>query len=183
MKRDSEEIRIGVPKSDEYDSYYAPYVHKVGPDPVLRVLERQRRETLSLLSSLDERVSAYRYAPDKWTVKEVIGHLIDVERVFTCRALWFARDRQDHLPDMDADGFVRGGQFDDRSLTNMAADYDAARSSTVAFFRSLGTSQLARRGTAAGCEFSVRAIAHILAGHERHHLGILHDRYEIQSLS
>jgi hypothetical protein len=183
MTSDVHRTEIGRPGSDEYEPYYAAYVRKVGPSPVLTILELQRKETLTLISGLDEVESLNRYAPGKWTVKEVIGHLIDVERIFTCRALWFARDQEAHLPDMDADSFIRGGEFDRQSLLDLAGDYDAARRSTIAFFRGLGASELTRRGTAAGCEFTVRAVAHILAGHERHHLDILRIRYRIPRLS
>jgi uncharacterized damage-inducible protein DinB len=183
MTSDAHTTEIGSPDSDEYEPYYEAYVRNVGRSPVLTILERQREETFTLVTSLDEADSLNRYAPGKWTVKEVIGHLVDVERIFTCRALWFARGQEVHLPDMDADSFIREGEFDRRSLPDLAGDYDAARRSTIAFFRGLGASELARRGTAAGCEFTVRAIAHILAGHERHHLEILRKRYGIPKLS
>ncbi len=168
---------IPRPDATEYVPYYGKYIGKVPEGDVLRTLEDQRRDTQQLLAGLSEAKALHRYAPGKWSIKEVIGHLADTERVFGHRALRFARADETALPGFDENAWVPAGKFDARSLTDLAAELDAVRHATIALFRGLDPAALARRGTANNNGVSVRALAWIIAGHERHHVALLHERY------
>jgi hypothetical protein len=165
------------PASTEYAPYYAGYVAAVPDGDLLALLERQGAETVALLRSLTESEGAYRYAPDKWSVKEMIGHVIDAERVFTYRALRIARGDRTPMPGFDQDLWVRGSNAARRPLADLAAELEALRAASVALFRGLDDESLAQRGVASNFEVSARALAWIVAGHERHHRRVLHDRY------
>lgn len=170
-------MTIPRPDAAEYAPFYGTYVGKVPEGDVLQILEDQRRETARLLAGLPEAKALHRYAPGKWSIKEVVGHLMDSERVFCYRALRFARADQTALPGFDEKAWVPAGSFDARSLADLAAELDAVRRATIALFRGLDAPALARHGTANNKEISVRALAYIIAGHERHHVGILRERY------
>lgn len=165
------------PGPTEYVPYFARYVGLVPEGDLLQTMERQLSETLDLLRSITPTKAAYRYAPDKWSIKQVIGHVSDTERVFCYRALCFSRGDDTPLPAFDENEYVRRANFGDRLLTDLAAEFEAVRSSTLHFFRSLDDDVLQRRGVANNNGFTVRAIAYIIAGHERHHVKILRERY------
>jgi hypothetical protein len=168
---------IPRPEPSEYLPYYETYISKVPKGNLLKVLEDQRGETQDLLAGLSEAKALHRYAPGKWSIKEVIGHLADTERVFCYRALRFARADDTALAGFDEKAWVPAGMFDSRSLESLAAELDAVRRATLALFRGLDTTALARRGTANNNAVTVRALAWIIAGHERHHVALLHERY------
>ena len=170
---------IGRPEATEYAPFYGTYVSKVPDGDLLETLEAQRREAQALLTAISEAKALHRYAPGKWSVKEVVGHLADSERVFCYRALRFARGDQTQLPGFDEKAYVPAGGFDARPVADLAAELDAVRRATIALLRSFDAAALARRGTANGKEVSVRALAYIIAGHERHHLAILRERYRV----
>jgi len=170
---------IPRPVAAEYAPYYGRYIDKVPDGDLLRTLEDQGRETQAVLAGLSEAKALHRYAPGKWSVKEVIGHVTDTERVFSYRALRFARGDATALPGFDENAWVPAGSFDARSLADLAAELDAVRRATLALFRGLDAAALARRGTASDNAVSVRAIALIIAGHERHHVALLHERYKV----
>jgi hypothetical protein len=164
------------PDPSEYAPYYGKYVTLVN-QPVLEALEEQAGSTAALLSSLTEEQGNHRYGQDKWTIKEVIGHLADTERIFAYRALRISRGDATPIEGFDQDGYVRMGGFNSLALTSVAADFSAVRSSTLTLFRSLSEDAWARRGTANKNEVSVRALAFIAAGHELHHIDILKKKY------
>ena len=169
---------IPRPGPSEYVPYYETYISKVPPKgDLLTVLEDQRRETQQLLAGLSDTKALHRYAPGKWSIKEVVGHLMDTERVFCYRALAFARGDANSLPGFDEKAWAPAGRFDARSLADLAAESDTVRRATIALFRGLDGEALARRGTANNYPISVRALAWVIAGHERHHLAILRERY------
>jgi uncharacterized damage-inducible protein DinB len=170
---------IPRPAAADYDPYYGTYIDKVPDGDLLRTLESQARETQALLAGLSDAEALHRYAPGKWSIKEVIGHVTDVERVFSYRALRFARADATALSGFDENAWVPAGNFDARFLRDLAAELDAVRRATIALFRGLDAAALARRGTASDNAVSVRAIAWIIAGHERHHVGLLHERYKV----
>ena len=170
---------IPRPVAPEYAPYYGRYIDKVPDGDLLRTLEDQGRETQAVLAGLSEAKALHRYAPGKWSVKEVIGHVTDTERVFSYRALRFARGDATALPGFDENAWVPAGSFDARSLADLAAELDAVRRATLTLFRGLDAAALARRGTASDNAVSVRAIAWIIAGHERHHVALLHERYKV----
>jgi len=161
---------IPRPEPSEYVPYYQTYISKVPPKGDLRtVLEDQRRETQHLLAGLSDAKALHRYAPGKWSIKEVVGHVTDTERVFGYRALVFGG--------FDEKSWVPAGRFDARPLKELAAELDAVRRATIALFLGLDADALGRRGTANNNPISVRALAWIIAGHERHHVAILRERY------
>ena len=162
---------------EEYVDYYDTYVSKVPDGDVLQLLETQVDESVSALAGVDESKAAYRYEPGKWSIKQVIGHLCDVERCFQYRALAFLRGDKTPLPGFEQDDYVEGANFDDRTLVDILDEFRAVRTATVALFRSVDDAAFARFGTASGFNFTVRAIAYIVAGHERHHMGVLKERY------
>jgi len=165
------------PETGEFLPYYGKYIDLVGSGDVLSTLSRQMAETQALLRSLPASVSTYRYAPGKWSVNEVVGHLIDSERIFAARALRFARSDATPLPGFEQDDYVRNSTFDSYPLGELASELGSVRESTVFLFKHLNEDAWMRRGTANGAEVSVRALAYIIAGHELHHREMLRARY------
>jgi uncharacterized damage-inducible protein DinB len=169
-------LRITKPQPDEHVEYYAKYIRLVGDD-ALAALRAQSASTPRLLSGLSEAQAMHRYAPGKWSVKEVVGHITDGERVFSYRALWIARKDPSPMPGFDENAWVPAANFDRRSMHDLVASYEAVRAATVALLSSFDDETLTRRGTANNQEVSVRALAHIMAGHELHHVALLRERY------
>lgn len=169
-------LHISKAEPGEYAPYYQKYVDRVSGD-VLAQLESQHASTHALLERLDEHRAMHRYAPGKWSVKEVIGHLADAERVFAYRALRFARADATELPGFDENEWVPEGLFDARPIADMAAEFAAVRAATLALFRGLPASTHVRRGVANGQPVTVRGLATIIAGHEAHHVAILREKY------
>jgi len=167
------------PAADEYNSFYAGYVEKVPDGEVLKFLETQLRETRGLLSVLSEGRGGFRYAPEKWSLKEVIGHLCDAERIFAYRALRFARADETPLSSFDEDKYVPAGKFDTRTMASLVDEFVQVRDATLALVRSLDAEMGARRGTASGKPITVRALVWIIAGHTAHHVGVLKERYGV----
>lgn len=168
---------IARPGTDEYAPYYGTYIGKV-PDGDLRaMLASQLAETLALIRSIPESRGGHRYAPDKWSIKGVLGHLADSERIFSYRALRIGRGDTTPLPGFEQDDYVPMGNFDARTLRDLADELAAVRQATIHLFAHLDHAAFERRGTASGNPVSVRALAYIIAGHELHHVGILKTRY------
>jgi uncharacterized damage-inducible protein DinB len=170
-------LAIPRPDASEYAPHYETYVSKVPAGDVVTILEDQRQETQELLAGIPDGRALHRYAPGKWSIKEVVGHVTDAERVFCYRALRFARGDQTRLSGFDEKAYAPAGKFDLHALPDLAAELDAVRRATIALFSGLDAEALARRGTANAKQVSVRALAYIIAGHERHHVGILRERY------
>jgi uncharacterized damage-inducible protein DinB len=171
------QITIPRPSSSEYAPFYAGYVGRV-PDGDLRALLRsQIHDTIALLGALGDRDAEHRYAPGKWSVKEVVGHMADSERIMAYRALCFARRETKELPGFDENAYVEHASFGRQSLAELLEGLRAVRDGTNHLFAHLDDDELARRGTANGREVSVRALAYIIAGHERHHVAVLQERY------
>ena len=167
----------GRPAKDEAAPYYFRYIDLVPEDDVLARLEAQLDETLSLLSGISEEKSLHRYAPDKWSIREVLSHVNDAERVFLFRALWFARGFEAPLPSYDQDAGALAAKADRVSWESHVLDFRSARLSTLAFFRSLPPEAWMAKGVASDNPFTVRALAYILAGHVAHHAAVLRERY------
>lgn len=165
------------PAPTEHAEFYANYIAKVPGTDVLGVLEAQRLQMLQLFTGRTERDGNFRYAPGKWTVKDVLGHVTDTERIFSYRALRIARGDSTPLPGFEQDDYVRDGAFGERTLANLAEEFGAVRSASVALFRSFPEAAWERRGIASQKEVTVRALAFITAGHQMHHRIILEERY------
>ncbi len=170
-------LTIGRPEETEYLAYYGKYVSLVPDNNILEVLSEQLDETLTLLRSVPEMRGGFRYAEGKWSVKELVGHMIDTERIFAYRALRFARNDRTPLPGYEQDDYIRNASFDACALADLAAEFESVRRSTLFLFKHLDGEAWRRKGVASEAEVSVRALAYIIAGHELHHRGILRDRY------
>ena len=168
---------MNKPDSKEYAPYFEKYISLVPEGEIVVTLGKQIESTLSLIRGLSAAQGDLRYAPGKWSVKEVIGHLIDAERIFAYRALRFARRDATPLPGFDENSFVDNAGFGARSLADLAEEFEHTRKSNLYLFKSLDADSSLRLGTASDNKISVRAIAYIIAGHELHHLGILRSRY------
>jgi hypothetical protein len=168
---------IARPQAGEYAPYYDRYVSLVRGDDILNTLDQQRRDTMLLLSGRDEEDGDFRYAPDKWSAKEVLGHVCDTERVFAYRALRFARADATPVAGFEQDDYVRNGPFAQRPLADLVEDFIAVRRATLSLLRNLDEAAWPRRGIANKNEVSVRALAYIIAGHELHHRRILEEKY------
>ena len=170
-------MSIERPQPEEFAPYYSTYISKVGEGDVVQTLDAQVAEYRRALGGLDEARALFRYSPGKWTVKEVVGHVIDSERVFAYRALRFARADETPLPGFDENHFVSNAAFNSRSLDGLLSEFESVRRGNISLFRSFTPEVAARRGTANSLPISVRAIVYITAGHAAHHLGILREKY------
>lgn len=165
------------PDADEFAPYYARYIDQVPDGDVLETIERQLADTVALMDRFGEAGSLHRYAEGKWSVKEVLGHLADAERVFCYRAMAAARAEAGSLPAFDENAYVANAAFDARSLASLLGEMTAVRRATLALFRSMTPPELGRRVVANNVPVSARALAWIVAGHERHHQNVLRERY------
>ena len=165
------------PDSSEFAPAYAKYVEVAeGPD-ILGTLEKQAKDVQNLFTGLTVDKQTYRPSPDKWSVKEVLGHIIDTERIFAYRALRIARNDKTPLPGFEQEDYVRAARFDERPLPALLDEFAATRNSTLSLMRSFSPDAWQRRGVANGAGLSVRALAYITAGHAAHHLNILRAKY------
>jgi len=167
------------PKQDEYAPFYASYVSLVPETDALAVLAAQPAELQALAAKVPAEREQHRYAPGKWSLREVFGHLTDGERVFGYRAFCISRGDQASLPGFDEQSYIAGADYDQVRLGDLAADFAALRQSNLVVLRRLQAADWARGGTANGTPVTVRALAFIMAGHVRHHLGVLRARYGV----
>jgi hypothetical protein len=167
------------PSENDYAQPFAEYVSLVPEDDVLQAIERQSSETQKVLASLDDARASFRYADGKWSVKEVFGHLCDAERIMAYRALAIARGETQSLPGFEEDDYMRNAGFDAWRLGDLAEQYALIRRANIVFFCNLPSEAWDRRGVANDNPITVRAIAYIIVGHERHHLKVLKERYRI----
>lgn len=168
---------IGRPERTEAEPYYFRYIDQVPGDDVLAVLASQLEEMPEYLSGVSEERSLHRYGPDKWTMRQVLNHVNDCERLFGARAFWFARGFDSPLPSFDQNTAISTAGADDRPWGSHVDEFRAVRAATVPFFQNLPTDAWARRGIASGNPFTVRALAFLTAGHVVHHSRILRERY------
>ncbi len=170
-------IRTSRPEPTEYAPFYGRYVGQVPNGDIVESLSTQLDATLRLLRALPEEKGGVRYAPGKWSVREVLGHLIDAERIFTYRALRFARADETALASFDENAFVANASFDERTMASLLDELEAVRRASILLFAAMNAAEWMRRGVASGNPMSVRAAAWVTAGHELHHLDILKSRY------
>jgi uncharacterized damage-inducible protein DinB len=170
-------VTIDRPQPGEYAPYYQRYISLTEGDDILNALDQQRRQMMLLLSGRTDEDGDFRYAPEKWSAKEVLGHICDTERIFAYRALRIARADATPLEGYEQDDYVRNGPFAHRHLTDRVEDFIAVRRSTLSLLRSLDEAVWSRRGIVNKNEISVRALVYIIAGHELHHRRILEEKY------
>lgn len=169
---------VARPGSDEYPPQFAGYVGEIGHDEaILPVLERQLAELPGRLRGIGESRGDFRYAPGKWSIKEVVGHLSDAERIFAYRALRIARGDTTPLPGFDENAYTPEMGAGERTLADFTEEWTDVRRATLALLRHLPAGTWERRGTASSRPVSVRAMAYVMAGHVRHHLAVLDERY------
>jgi len=165
------------PTANEAASYYSKYIDLVGNDDVVSYLDGQLKETMPLLESIADGDSTYRYAPDKWSMRQVLNHINDCERVFLGRALWFARGFNDALPSFDQEIAAAGAEANDTPWTQLVDEFRVVRLGTLSFFGNLPADAWSRSGIASDNPVTVNALAYIIAGHTAHHINVLKDRY------
>ena len=165
------------PSQNEYPDYFSRYVDLVSGEEIQDILLRQQTKTEDLLSGISEEKAGFRYAPGKWSIREVAGHIIDTERIFSYRALRFARSDSTDLSPFDENAYVEAADFDTRTLPDIIREYQTVREATRALFRSFNNAVLLRQGSSNGRMFSVRAIGWIIAGHEWHHYQAIRKMY------
>jgi hypothetical protein len=168
---------LSVPDKTEAAEYYFVYINQVVGTDIGRILETQAAETLALMQGISEERSRHRYADGKWSIRQVLSHINDTERMFAFRALWFARALPEPLPSFDQDIAIAHAAADDRSWISHIEEFRRVRAATLALFQHLPTEAWSRRGVASGNPFTVRALAFITAGHVAHHLRLLRERY------
>lgn len=166
------------PQPDEYSPHHEQYVSLI-TGPILDELKTGRERIARLVEQVAEERGGYRYAERKWTIREVIGHMADAERIHTFRALTFARNDRIELPKWGPDSYAAAANFNDRSIRNLVDEQLAVRDATIALFSSLPAEAWSREGTVSGKRLTVRAIAYITAGHVQRHLNVLHERYGV----
>jgi uncharacterized damage-inducible protein DinB len=165
------------PLPHEYPHYYARYINRVRVGEISTTLDEQKEEMRNFLNGLGEEAAQYRYAPGKWSIKEVIGHIIDVERIFVYRALRFARNDKTSLPEFDQEEYIKQANFDSRSLIDLADEFYTVRDATIAMFTHFDETVFNREGIASDQKFTVRSIPFIIAGHESHHREVIEKKY------
>jgi len=169
--------RMKKPGANEHAEYYGRYINLVPEGDIVATLEKQGAQFTAFLRAIPEARGDHRYAPDKWSVKEVLGHMIDGERVFAYRALRFARGDQQPLPGFEQDDYVKTAQHGRAKLADLIEEFALVRRANVLMLRHLDEAAWLRRGTASGYEISVRALAYVLAGHVLHHEKVLREKY------
>jgi uncharacterized damage-inducible protein DinB len=170
-------VTIGRPAADEHSAYFGRYIARVPDGNLVEQLREQLTDTVSLLRSVPESRANYAYAPGKWSIKGVVQHIIDVERVMAYRALRFARNDKTELPGFDENQWAESANADARTLGDLLEELEVVRESTIHFAKHLSAEAQERRAKANGQEMSVRALLYIIAGHERHHAALLRERY------
>lgn len=165
------------PHKDEYAPYYESYIELVAEGNLIERLSSQLEKTLELLKNVPEEMGTYRYAPNKWSIKEVIGHLTDAERIMSYRLLRIARGDTTPLPGYEENDYVAIASFDNRPMKKLLSDFAMVRANTINLCESLSDADWLRRGTANNYVASARSIAYVIAGHELHHYNIIRERY------
>ncbi|MER2999597.1 DinB family protein [Pontibacter populi] len=171
-------LTIKRPLQNEYPAYYLPYVNQVPENAeIMQTLEEQNSEIRSLFAAIDDDRAEEAYADGKWTMKELLQHMIDSERVFAYRALCIARGEQTPLPGFDENMYAENSRANDRLLRDILEEYDLVRRSNMCMFRGFDSTMLENVGTANGKQITLRGLIYVIAGHERHHINILKERY------
>ena len=165
------------PDPSEYAGYFGRYIALVPDGAIVEILKHQRDDHAAFYGGISEDKAAHRYAPDKWSIKQVLGHLIDAERVFSFRGLAASRSERKPLPGFEQDDYVVAGAFDDRSWRGLVDEFASVRASTIALYSGMSDEMLTRLGNANNADVSARACGFMIAGHELYHVKLLKERY------
>ena len=165
------------PASGDAAPYYFTYIDQVEGDDCLAAMTAQLDEAVAFFAGIPETTSRHRYAPDKWSIRQVLSHINDAERIFVMRALWFARGFDTPLPSFDQNIAVAGAAADERPWVTHVQEFRNIRKASIDFFRSLQQDAWARRGIASGNSFTVLALGFMVPGHVTHHCRLLRERY------
>ncbi len=165
------------PKSGDYASFYETYVSKIKSDDIVSVLKNSFPENLTFLKGIPPEKWDYQYAAGKWTIKEILVHIIDAERIFSNRALRIARNDKTPLPGFDQDAYAPYMEANERNINALIEEYESVRKASLTLFKNLTDQMWQRDGLASGTHITVLAIAYIIAGHEAHHFGVIRERY------
>ena len=168
---------IARPQADEHIPYYSKYIDRVPDGDLIAMLREQVMDTIGMLRKVPADREDYAYAPGKWSIKEVVGHIIDTERVMSYRALSIARDDPANLPGFDENAWVPAANFSRLTLGQLLEELEVVRASTIQLAKHLDAKALANRGSANGAAVTPRALFYIIAGHERHHVALFRERY------
>lgn len=165
------------PNPGDYNPYFEQYIKLVAGDDIIKILYKQNRKTLKLLNSISDYKGNYRYADGKWTIKEIVGHLVDAEKILAFRALCLARGEKKSLPGYDHNEYVKTGNFNSRELADLTFELKLARESNIVTFKSFSKEMLHAKGIANEASVTVLALLFIIAGHEKHHVNVLEEKY------
>ena len=168
---------MGLPQRTEAAPFYFAYIDRITGGNILETMKAQLDHTVALLASISEERSLYRYAPDKWSIRQVMNHVNDTERIFVFRALWFSRGFSDPLPSFDQNVASNAAQADEYSLASYSKEFRNIREASLSLFQNLPAEAWTRSGIASGNSVTVNALAYIIAGHVAHHVTILRERY------
>jgi hypothetical protein len=165
------------PNPGDYDPYFERYIKLVEGNNIIKILYEQSKITRELIDSISDYKGNYRYTDDKWTIKEVIGHILDSERILAYRALSLARGEKKSLPGFDQNDYVREGNFNRRELLELSFEFKLLRESNLLMFKNFSEEMLCKKGLADEASVTVLALLYIIAGHEKHHLNVLEEKY------
>jgi len=168
---------MSVPGRDEAAPYYFTYIDRIASDDIVSVLTNQLQQVPTFLSQISEEKSLHRYAPEKWSIRQVLNHVNDTERTFAFRALWFGRGFSEPLASFDQNTAANGARADDYSWASHVTDFRDVRNATLSLLQKLPEEAWSRKGVASGNSVTVRALAYIIAGHVLHHIAIVQERY------
>lgn len=158
-------------------SFYRPYMDQIGEESIVASLKSSHRSGLDLLEKLSDAEAEYSYADGKWSIKDILQHIIDTERIFAYRAMRFARNDKTDLPGFEQDDYVLAAKADDRTLADLLEEFSAVRALSILFFQSLSNEEMRRTGTGNGYEMSAEVLGYLISGHLLHHLSIISERY------
>ncbi|HLP49308.1 MAG TPA: DinB family protein [Chitinophagales bacterium] len=170
-------MKITKPAAAEYEGHFGTYINTVADDDLLRVLKADMNGFTDLVNSIPASKHNYRYAEGKWTIKEIVNHLTDAERIFAYRALRFARNDKTELPGFEENDYVPESNAANRSIESLVAEYRAVRQATIILYESFTPAMCLRMGKASGKQLSVRALGYVIAGHTLHHQQVIRERY------
>lgn len=170
-------VKLGRPTASDFAPYFARYIDFVTDDDVLDVLKRQHKESMAFLPPVSEEMSLHRYAAGKWTIRALLNHVSDCERTFSYRAFWFARGFNDALPSIEQDAAASHAEADRVPWSAHVAEFERVRLATISLFENMPVAGWSRKGIGAGKPISVHALAYLIAGHAKHHLFVLREKY------